>query len=69
MNSAAVKFFFLLGKNAAETVIMLKTADKDNALGKTQVYEWFSRFKSGEMTKDDKPFFTRFLIDYRTNSF
>ncbi|KAJ8961662.1 hypothetical protein NQ318_021260 [Aromia moschata] len=36
---AAVKFCFLLGKNAAETVLMLKTAYKDDAMGKTQVYE------------------------------
>ena len=29
---AAVKFCFLLGKNAAETVVMLKTAYKDSAM-------------------------------------
>lgn len=51
---AAVKFCFLLGKNAAETVLMLKTAYKDDAMGKTQVYEWFSRFKNGDMSIDDK---------------
>lgn len=52
---AAVKFCFLLGKNAAETVLMLKTAYKDDAMGKTQVYEWFTRFKNGDMSIDDKP--------------
>lgn len=52
---AAVKFCFLLGKNAAETVLMLKTAYKDDAMGKTQVYEWFARFKNGDMSIDDKP--------------
>lgn len=52
---AAVKFCFLLGKTAAETVVMMKTAYKEDALGKTQVYEWFSRFKNGDMTVDDKP--------------
>ncbi|KAJ8942258.1 hypothetical protein NQ318_008001 [Aromia moschata] len=40
-------------KNAAETVLMLKTAYKDDAMGKTQVYEWFSRF-NGDMSIDDK---------------
>lgn len=50
-----MKFCFLLGKNAAETVVMLKTAYKDSAMGKTQVYQWFSRFKEGEMSLDDKP--------------
>lgn len=52
---AAVKFCFLLGKNAAETVLMLKTAYQDDAMGKTQVYEWFARFKNGDMSIDDKP--------------
>ena len=41
---AAVKFCFLLGKSAAETIVMLKTAYGDAALSKTRVYEWFSRF-------------------------
>ncbi|PNF21355.1 hypothetical protein B7P43_G18073 [Cryptotermes secundus] len=34
---------------------MLKTAYKDDAKGKTQEFEWFSRFKNGEMSIDDKP--------------
>lgn len=51
----AGKICFLLSKNAAETILMLKTANKDDALGKTQVYKWFSHFKSGEITIDDKP--------------
>lgn len=51
----AVKFCFLLGKNAAETVVMLKTAYKEDAMGKSQVYEWFARFKCGDMSSDDKP--------------
>ncbi|PNF18364.1 hypothetical protein B7P43_G13571 [Cryptotermes secundus] len=34
---------------------MLKTAYKDDAMGRTQVFEWFSRFKNGEMSLDDKP--------------
>ena len=36
--SAAVKYYFLQGKNAAETVVMLKTAYKDDAMGKTPAY-------------------------------
>jgi hypothetical protein len=46
----AVKFCFLLGKSAAETIVMLKTAYEDAALSKTRVYHWFSRFKNGEMS-------------------
>ncbi|PNF33096.1 hypothetical protein B7P43_G15744 [Cryptotermes secundus] len=51
---AAVKFCFLLGKSGTETLEMLKTAYKDDAMGKTQVFEWLSRFKNGEMSIDDK---------------
>lgn len=36
---AAVKFCFLLGKNAAVTMLMSKSAKKDDAMGKTQVYD------------------------------
>lgn len=49
-----VKFSFLLGKTGTETLEMLKTAYKDDALKKTQVFERFSRFKSGKMSIDDQ---------------
>jgi len=52
---AVVKFCFLLGKTAGETVVMLETAYKEAALGKTQVYKWFSRFKNGELSLADQP--------------
>jgi transposase len=51
---AAVKFCFLLWKTAVETVVMLETAYKEAALGKTQVYEWFSRFRNGELSPADQ---------------
>ena len=54
-----VKFCFLLGKSAAETVLMLQEAFKEEALSKTQVYEWYSRFKGGEMSCEDQPRFGR----------
>jgi len=50
-----VKFCFLLGKSAAETVLMLQEAFKKEALSRTQVYEWYSRFKGGEMSCEDQP--------------
>ncbi|VVC43979.1 Hypothetical protein CINCED_3A025691 [Cinara cedri] len=50
----ADKFCFLLGKTGAKTLEMLKTAYKGDTLEKTQVFEWFSRFKSGEMSIDDQ---------------
>jgi len=44
------KFCFLLGKSAAETVLMLQEAFMDEALSRTQVFERYSRFKGGEMS-------------------
>jgi len=35
-----VKFCFLLEKSAAETVLILQETFKEEALSKTQVYEW-----------------------------
>jgi hypothetical protein len=50
----ASSFFFLLGKTAAETVTMLPEAFKEDALSQARLYEWFSRFKSGEMSLEDQ---------------
>lgn len=52
---AAVKFCFLFGKKCRTTVEMLNTVYKDGAKGKTQVHEWFSWFKKGELSIHDKP--------------
>ena len=45
-----IKFCFLLGKSAAETVLMLQ-----EALSKTRAYEWYSHFRGGEMSCEDQP--------------
>ncbi|PNF32105.1 hypothetical protein B7P43_G03646 [Cryptotermes secundus] len=50
---AAVKFCFLLGKTATETV-MLQTAYKEAPMSKTQIYAWSFRFKRGEISTDDQ---------------
>ena len=42
-----IKFCFKLGKTALETHRILKEAFGDNALGLTQTYKWFKRFKTG----------------------
>jgi transposase len=34
---------------------MLETAYTEAALGKTQVYEWYSRFMNGEVSLADQP--------------
>jgi hypothetical protein len=49
------KFCFLFEKTAAETTAMLQQAFKDDAFGKSQVDEWFSRFKNGNMSIRDLP--------------
>ena len=45
-----IKSCFLVGKSAAEIVLMLQ-----EALSRTQVYEWYSRFKGSEMSCEDQP--------------
>ncbi|PNF14868.1 hypothetical protein B7P43_G05157 [Cryptotermes secundus] len=48
-----MKFYFKLGKTAAETHQMLKQAFGDNSLGQTQTYDWYKRFKNGRTSTDD----------------
>jgi hypothetical protein len=48
-----MEFCFKLGKTASETHEMLKTAFGDNAMGRTQSFERFSRFKLGETLVED----------------
>jgi len=43
-----------LGKTVAETVMMLKEAFRDEAMGITQVYEWFNHFKRGKTSAEDQ---------------
>ena len=43
----AEKFWFLLWKTGTETLEILKTAYKNDAIGKTLLFEWFYWFKSG----------------------
>jgi len=45
----------LLGKTAAQTVTMLREAFKEEAPSQARVYEWFSRFKRGDMSLEDQP--------------
>jgi len=42
-----VKFCFVLGKTAAETITILRDAFKEDALSQARVYEWSPRFKRG----------------------
>ena len=51
----SITFCFFLRKTAAETVTMLREAFKEEALSQARVYEWFSRFKRGDMSLEDQP--------------
>ena len=43
---ACIKFCFKLGKTATECYDMLKTALGEQAMGRSQTFQWFSRFKA-----------------------
>ena len=50
---ACIEFFFKLGKTATEYYKMLKTAFGEQAMGRSQTYQWFSRFQAGRTSTDD----------------
>jgi len=50
---ACIKFFFKLGKTATECYEMLKTTFGEQAMGCSQTFQWFSRFKAGRTSTDD----------------
>ena len=51
--SACIKFHFKLGKTATEYYEMLKTAFGEQAMGRSQTFQSFSRFKTGRTSTDD----------------
>ncbi|GFT88999.1 protein GVQW3 [Trichonephila clavipes] len=48
-------FCFNLGKSCTETIEMLQKAFKDECMGKTQIKEWYGRFKNGRTSVDSDP--------------
>ena len=42
-----IKFCFKTGKPATETYQLLQQACGEDAMGRTQVFDWFLRFKEG----------------------
>ena len=44
-----------IGKSVAETFEMLKIAFGEEAMCRTQSYEWWKRFKEGRTSVDDDP--------------
>ena len=50
---ACIKFCFKLVKTSAEYYEILKTALGEQAMGRSQTLQWFSRFKAGRTSTDD----------------
>ena len=50
---ACIKFYFKLRKTATECYEMLKTAFGEQAMGRSQTFQWFSLFKAGRTSTDD----------------
>jgi len=42
-----IKFCFKIGKPATEMYQVLQEANGEDAMGRTQVFDWFRRFKEG----------------------
>jgi len=42
-----IKFCFKIGKTATETYKLLQQAYGEDAMGRTQAFDWFRRFKEG----------------------
>ena len=42
-----IKFCFKIGKTATETYQLLQQAYGEDVMGRTQVFDWFRRFKVG----------------------
>jgi hypothetical protein len=50
---ANVKFWVKLGKSVTETLNMLRQAYGDEAMSRTQCFEWYRRFKGGRTSLED----------------
>ncbi|KAG5336104.1 GVQW3 protein, partial [Acromyrmex heyeri] len=48
-----IKFCFKLENTCAETIEMLQKAFGDECMGKTQIKEWYKRFKNGRTSVDN----------------
>jgi len=50
-----IKFLTKLGKSATETYNLLTAVYGDQCLSRTQVFEWFKKFKEGREDVGDDP--------------
>ena len=45
-----INFFFKIGKTATETYQLLQQVYGEDSVGRTQVFDWFCRFKEGKIS-------------------
>jgi hypothetical protein len=50
-----IKLFQKLGKSQVETIRKIQTAFGDDAMGVTQIKEWYNRFKDDHTLIDSNP--------------
>jgi len=50
-----IKFCFKIGKTATEAYQLLQQAYSEDAVGRTQVFDWFRRFKEGRTSFKSDP--------------
>jgi hypothetical protein len=50
-----LKFWFLLGKTPTVSFEMFQEAFKEQAVSRARVFEWFSRFRNGNLSIEDQP--------------
>ena len=63
-----IKFCFKIGKPAMETYQLLQQAYGEDAMGRTQVFDWFRRFKEGRTSvESDSQLGTTVNIEKRGN--
>ena len=49
----AIKFCFKAGLSATETLVLVQTAYGNEALNRSNVFRWYSRFQDGRELVDD----------------
>ena len=51
----AIKFCFKAGLSATETLVLVQKASGNEALNRSNVFRWYSRFRDGrELVEDDE---------------
>jgi hypothetical protein len=55
MNRVAIKFCFKAGLSATETLVLVQKAYENEALNRSNVFMWYSRFRDGrELVENDE---------------